>query len=290
MSTPIICTSQHLRTTPLTQRVAEELHSALESLGIEHLELANTNDYWCRDYMPVRIFDDGTYSKYKYRPDYLLNYKSKRKYITAQADACKGLKLFTPTDMHIIFDGGNYVRCSTKVIITDKIFSENPAWPANELLSHLHDALCADIVVIPWDMRDPFGHADGMVAVLDDGRLLLNNYIQEAGQHAFYRRLRKILDAHFDVVDLSYDCELEPDSWCYLNFLNLPNAILLPALSEHHDCPNDKEAIRVMKGLFPNKEIVPIYAKPIVKEGGALHCVTWEYVPKESPSYPNLAK
>lgn len=130
-------------------------------------------------------------------------------------------------------------------------------------------------------MRDPCGHADGMVAKLDDGRLLLNNYVQDKRNKAFYTRLHKILDAHFEVVDLSYDCNLDPDSWCYLNFLNLPNAILLPVLSQENDAENDQAAIKVFEGLFPHKKIVPIYAKPLIKNGGALHCVTWEYYPNK---------
>lgn len=288
MQHPIICISSYLRTTKATAGVAKDITEALDRLGIEHMELKNTNDYWCRDFMPVRVFDDGAYSKYTYRPDYLWDKVSKRQYITDQSDACKGLDLFAPTDMGIIFDGGNYVRCNGKVIMTDKIFMENPLWSAEELLRHLHHSLCAEIVIIPWDMRDPCGHADGMVVPLDDGRLLLNNYVQDKKNKAFYKRLHKILDVHFDVVDLSFDCKLEPDSWCYLNFLNLPNAILLPALSENFNCENDKEAIRVMQGLFSDKQIIPIYAKPLIKDGGALHCVTWEYVHNQKQIMPNL--
>lgn len=283
---PIICTSSYLRTTKATAGIAKAIVATLDQLGIEHMELQNTNDYWCRDYMPVQLFEDGAYSKYTYHPDYLWDEESERPYITEQQDACKDLDLFTPTDMGIIFDGGNYVRCNGKVIMTDKIFMENPQWPAEELLRHLHQELCAEIVIIPWDMRDPCGHADGMVAPLNDGRLLLNNYVQDKQNESFYKRLHKILDAHFEVVDLLFDCKLEADSWCYLNFLNLPDALLLPALSKNFDCENDKEAIRVMQNLFPGKQIIPIYAKPLVKDGGALHCVTWEYVPSKKQDLP----
>lgn len=285
---PIICTSSYLRTTKATAGIAHAITEALDRLGIEHVELQNTNDYWCRDFMPVRLFEDGGYSRYIYRPDYLWEEEAKRPYITEQSKACEGLDLFTPTNMDIIFDGGNYVRCNGKVIMTDKIFMENPQWSAEELLRHLHNALCAEIVIIPWDMRDPCGHADGMAAPLDDGRLLLNNYVQDKKNKAFYKRLHKILDVHFEVVDLTFDCKLESDSWCYLNFLKLPNALLLPALSDNFDCENDKEAIRVMQHLFPSKQIIPIYAKPLIKDGGALHCITWEYVPNKQHIIPSL--
>ena len=53
MNSPIIYTSKYLRTTPETVRVAEALSVALGRLNIEHRELVNTNDYRCRDYMPI---------------------------------------------------------------------------------------------------------------------------------------------------------------------------------------------------------------------------------------------
>ena len=75
-------------------------------------------------------------------------------------------------------------------------------------------------------------------------------------------------------------CKDNKDSWCYLNYLQLPNAILLPCLSEKIDCENDVAAIETFSNLFPNLKIVPIYSKPLINKGGAIHCVTWEYIEK----------
>lgn len=286
MTKPIIYTSDYLRKTAKTQSVAEAISVALDHLGIEHRELTNTNDYWCRDYMPVRLFDDGTYARYRYNPDYLVNHKTLRKYITNQQEACRGLKLFAPADMQIVFDGGNYVRCGRKVIMTDKILYENPEWPLLELIRHLENSLCAEIVLLPWDMTDFCGHADGMVAPLDDGRILLNSCWKQ-GNLKFHKRLLKILEAHFDVVELSYSCKSEKDSWWYLNYLQVPGGILLPCLSENADSPNDLAAIETFGQLFPNSEILPIYVQPLIKDGGAIHCVTWEYIEHEDKSLPS---
>lgn len=286
METPIIYTSELLRTTPETEHIANSIHTALkEKLHIEHRELKNTNNYWCRDYMPVMVFPDGTYSKFEYKPDYLVEYKTYQKTITNQDEACKEVSLFTPTNMGIIFDGGNYVRCGNKVIMTDKIFSENPQWPVHELLQRLRDALCADIVLLPWDMKDFCGHSDGMVAPLEDGRILLNSCWRDRAK-SFHRRLLKILEAHFDVVELDYGCKEFNDSWCYLNFLKVPNGILLPCLSEHLDSECDLAAKELFEKLFPGNEIIPIYAQPLIKLGGALHCVTWEYIEKPNVACP----
>lgn len=286
METPIIYTSELLRTTPKTEHIANSIHTALKKkLHIEHRELKNTNNYWCRDYMPVMVFPDGTYSKFEYKPDYVVEYKTHVKEVTNQDEACKGMSLFTPTNMGIIFDGGNYVRCGNKVIMTDKIFSENPKWPVHELLQRLRDALCADIVLLPWDMKDFCGHSDGMVAPLEDGRILLNSCWRDKSK-SFHRRLLKILEAHFDIVELDYGCKELNDSWCYLNFLKVPNGLLLPCLSENFDCDSDIAAKELFEKLFPGNTIIQIYAQPLIKEGGALHCVTWEYIEKKDVACP----
>lgn len=277
MQKPIIFTSEFLRTTPETNCISKAISAALKRLHIEHRELKNTNDYWCRDYMPIRISDNGIYAKYNYYPDYLVDYKTKRKYITKQEDACQGLDFLAPINLDIVLDGGNYVRCGNKVIMTDKIFMENPTWSARNLINHLSESLNVDIILLPWDMNDTCGHSDGMVSYLGDNRLLLNSCWRNADK-SFYKRLLKILQPHFEIIEPVYDCKEDKNSWCYLNYLQLPNAILLPVLSEKVDCENDMAAIEYFEGLFPNLEIVPIYALPLIKKEGALHCVTWEYI------------
>ena len=289
---PIICTSPYLRTTSYCNGVAKDLFAALDRLGIQHMELSNTMDIWCRDYMPVLLFDDGYYATYQYQPDYLWNKKCNRKYITNQTNASKGLEINTSLSMGLIFDGGNYVRHNDKrkstVFMTDKILMENSFCPSHELIVKLHLSLAADIVLLPWDMDEPYGHADGMVAPLPDGRLLLNNYCQTAkGKKIdYYKRLLKMLDGHFPFVELSYDCKLEEDSWCYLNFLKVPGAVLLPCLSRGAKCDNDQAAIEKFQELFPDDEIIPIYAKSLINRGGGLHCVTWEYFPYNNRCMP----
>lgn len=165
---------------------------------------------------------------------------------------------------------------------------ENPCWQLHELFQKLHLCFMADIILLPWDMDEPYGHADGMVAPLPDGRLLLNNYCQTAkGQKVgFYKRLLKLLEHDFSLVELAYDCKLEEDSWCYLNFLRVPGAVLLPCLSMGAICDNDLAAIERFKEIFPDDEIIPIYSKPLIKRGGGLHCVTWEYFPYKNRCMP----
>lgn len=281
MQKTAIYTSSHLRTTPGTACVAEAISAALNRLGVEHRELENTNDYWCRDYMPVMLSDDGIYAKYRYNPDYLADYRTNHKYITEQEAACRELDILAPTDLEIVFDGGNYVRCGDKVIMTDKIFMENPEWTPYGLLSHLTEKLHAEIILLPWDMCDKCGHSDGMVLPLNGDTLLLNSCWKN-NDKKFHRRLMKILEPHFNILEPVYGCKEEKYSWCYLNCLKLRDALLLPTMSENSDCDNDIAAVETFGRLFPQSEIIPIYSKPLIKKGGALHCVTWEFIKKDT--------
>ena len=108
----------------------------------------------------------------------------------------------------------------------DKVFSENPNWRPAALLDRMEEAFQAEIVLLPWDMKEPYGHSDGMVASLGDGRILLNNYRQMEKERGkpLTKRLIKILDYHFDIVELKYDCVPSDDSWCYLNYLEIGRA------------------------------------------------------------------
>ncbi|WP_309043264.1 agmatine deiminase family protein [Marinobacter sediminicola] len=58
----------------------------------------------------------------------------------------------------------------------------------------------------------------------------------------------------------------------YANFLIINGAVLLPV----YDVPQDEEATRIMSGIFPDREIIPINCRPLVKQHGSLHCVTMQ--------------
>ncbi|MEX0604196.1 MAG: agmatine deiminase family protein [Marinobacter sp.] len=58
----------------------------------------------------------------------------------------------------------------------------------------------------------------------------------------------------------------------YANFLIINGAVLLPV----YDVPEDTEAVRVMAGIFPDREIIPINCRALIAQHGSLHCVTMQ--------------
>lgn len=56
----------------------------------------------------------------------------------------------------------------------------------------------------------------------------------------------------------------------YVNFYIANDAVILP---QFHD-EADGAAVEVMKEAFPDREIIPIYARDIIVGGGNIHCIT----------------
>ena len=60
----------------------------------------------------------------------------------------------------------------------------------------------------------------------------------------------------------------------YANFLICNDALLYPTYGDTHD----KIVHEIFKGLFPNKEIIPINCLKLIEQGGSLHCSTMQVV------------
>lgn len=56
----------------------------------------------------------------------------------------------------------------------------------------------------------------------------------------------------------------------YVNYYTANKGIILPVFKDK----NDKVAIKILKKLYPNREIIPIYAREILLGGGNIHCIT----------------
>lgn len=59
----------------------------------------------------------------------------------------------------------------------------------------------------------------------------------------------------------------------YVNFYIANDAILVPQFAADNE-ESDKRAIAILSGLFPERRVVGIYARPIIVGGGNIHCIT----------------
>ena len=152
----------------------EVFRNLLSILDRGHLAcLPYTKSYkhvWARDYMPIQL-DKDRFLLYDYNPDYLRGYPD---YVPRYKSITNKLNLdCISTD--IVLDGGNVVKCGGKVIMTNKIFKENPKYGQRELLAKLEELLDVQVVLITWDKYEMYGHADGMVRYISGNSVLLNN-------------------------------------------------------------------------------------------------------------------
>lgn len=264
-SKQIIYFSQHLTAYSCWANIKQ----ALEENGIAYGLLPNTKDIWARDYMPA--YSNGHYVSYVYNPDYLQNEKNK-KYITDNVEEVFDFSNDSVTKTKLVIDGGNVIMCGDKVIMTDKIFVENSGFRKEEVVAEIERVFSAKLVVIPWDKEEEFGHADGMVRFVSDNHVLINQYKDIDPE--LRQKLIDALSPHFaKISELEYGKASSQNSWAHINYLQVDNYIFVPQLG----IMTDKLALEQISKVFPTSKVVPVEVKGIVKNGGALNCVSWNH-------------
>lgn len=272
--------SDRIRTDKKYESFWNDLEPKLIENKIPYGFIENTKDIWCRDYMPVQIFDKD-FVQFRYYPDYLVEDPKYHDRLTIQSEI--GLiDEFKPIISDLVIDGGNIVRSKTSVVMTDKIFKENPKYKNEEIISELKTVLSVDhIFIIPMIAKsyDLSGHADGMVRFLDDNTLLVSDY--SGYSVSFQKKMKTALDkTGLKIIPYpSENCEEKnQDSdytakGIYINFAQIGNNILFPMFGLPGE--KDMEALRLTQSLYPDCKVIPVNASDIAEGGGVLNCITW---------------
>ena len=245
-------------------RLWDSIHKALTERKICHgLLMQNPQYFWCRDYMPIQIAEDN-FVTYHFRPDYLLEEKDKY-------EICKAMN-YPMTRMDLVLDGGNVVKCGDSIVMTDKVFLENPDKSRVEVERILHEKLQSEILFLPWDTAEYCGHSDGIVHYAGEGRILVSSYYYDF-YPGFAKEIEKILEKKFDVIRLKFDVKRKSrNNWAYINFLQTEKLIMVPQLDLKEE---DAMAIEQVSKVFRDVEVIGIPAIEAVNGGGALNCVSW---------------
>ena len=254
----------------LNQHIVE----ALETNKIRYAYLSDTKDIWCRDFMPIQIEEDR-FVFYKYTPDYLQTPYYRRiqtnpeKVFQASQNRLEQLAQNAIT-IDLVIDGGNVVKCGDTIVMTEKVFVENKDKTRTEVERILKDAFRCDILFLPWDRKETFGHSDGIVHYAGDGKILLTNY--DDSSLYYFRRFRKVLEKHFEVFPLKYATKRRhAHSWAYINFLQIGKLVLVPQLG----LEEDEQALEQIGKVLSDFEVIGIPALEAVRRGGGLNCISW---------------
>ena len=181
----------------------------------------------------------------------------------------------------IVIDGGNVVLCGDNVVMTDKVFTENNRDKYDvDFLKQLEDTFGHKVIIIPWhatgtledEEADVYGHADGFIKYCGANRILMGNHRDSEEDEAI--KIRQILEENgYTVTEMLFTVQ-EPRydlNWAYINFLQVGNNIILPKFGINED----EQAKRFVQTAFPYCRIRKIDCNVIAKDGGALHCITW---------------
>lgn len=270
--TNMVYFSKRLETDLRFSETCTHITNILRSNTIKYDFLHETKDIWARDYMPIQI-SDNKYIEYRYDPDYLQGTRQGYRDLKTYPDiVCSTINLKT-VKSGIILDGGNVVKSSNCVILTDKIVKENRLFCSkSELIGRLKDLFEVDfIVLIPWDTIEEYGHSDGILRFIDDTTVLVSG-IYESDKKLLFRLKQSGLNWEFLRFNLR---NRDRRNWAYINFLQTKDLILLPKF----DIEEDNQALDQIKNYFPDYErehkIFQVDMTQIVKYGGALNCITW---------------
>ena len=215
-----------------------EFVDLLDELSIEWRMLEKTNEIWCRDFMPVQVAKNK-FVQFIFNPDYLDGYEF---LVTDPHAVCEMISL-KPIYSGLIIDGGNIVRSQTKVICTDKIYSENRKFSELEIRAELRRLLEVDeIISIPKEPYDIIGHSDGMIRFIDGDTVLLNSYSEcmPSFQLELLARLfefsgLKIESMPYRIFNTVNSDNIPSAKGNYINFLQIGKVIILPQYNIEED-------------------------------------------------------
>jgi agmatine deiminase len=250
----------------------ERFKSLLNENKIEFELLPNTKDVWAVDFMPVQI-EENKFVRFTYNPPYLQS-KKYLKTISNTDEICKALNIET-IKSEIIIDGGNVTKYTDKVIMTDRIFRDNPNIERKNLIKQLEQLFQIDkIVLVPEQPFDFTGHSDGMVRFIDNHNVIINDYSKEKPE--FSRAFEIALhNAGLNYEKIPYNVYENPSNdyanGDYINYLQMENIIIVPTFN----FKEDELAVRQLEQIFYSKKVVTIEGNEIANDGGIINCITW---------------
>ena len=246
--------------------------NVLNECNITFSFLPQTKDVWAVDYMPIQT-DLNKFIRFVYNPSYLQT----KKYLKTISDVdaiCAEIGIET-LKTNIIIDGGNITRTTNKIIMTDRVFVDNPTYERKQLIKELYELFQVDkIYFVPEQPGDFTGHSDGMVRFIDEQTVIINNYKQ--GKKEFYRAFEiAIHNTGLDYMKIPYNVygnkSNDQANGDYINYLQMENTVIVPTFG----IEEDDEAIKQFETLFAGQTIATIDSNEIANDGGILNCITW---------------
>jgi agmatine/peptidylarginine deiminase len=275
-----------------------------------------TNDTWARDHGFITLFDDLTIDNLRFEPTRsqlsnsklsnckLLDFKFNGwgEKFPADLDNAINRRLYDVGALHgeyvdhldFVLEGGSIESDGKGTIFTTSQCllapHRNQPLTRDEIEQRLKDYLCADRVLwidhgnLAGDDTD--GHIDTLVRICPDDTLLYIGCDDPSDEHYDDLRLMEEQLRTFRTIDGRpyhlmklpmpspiYDGDDRLPA-TYANFLVINGAVLVPTYAQ----PDlDAEAMRIIGQAFPDRDIVGIDCRPLIRQHGSLHCCTMQF-------------
>ena len=269
------------------------------SLFTFHSSLFTSNDTWARDHGFITLTDDEDHHRLL---DFCFNGWGEK--FPAELDNAINRRLYDEGKL-----GGKYVDCLDFVLEGGSIESDgrgtvftttgcllaphrNQPLTKAQIEERLKRELHAERILwidhgnLTGDDTD--GHIDTLVRICPDDTLLYMGCDNpEDEQYAELRLMEEQLKTFRTIDGRPYRLKKLPMPRpiydgddrlpaTYANFLVINGAVLCPTYAQ----PDlDAEALRIIGEAFPDREIVGIDCRSIIKQHGSLHCCTMQYYP-----------
>lgn len=254
-----------------------------------------TNDAWCRDHGPNFVYRTGPEGEEKVIVDWEYNAWG-GKYEPYDDDNSVPSRIAEMRSLPIVSTGmvleggaidvnGRGLLLTTEACLLNP--NRNPSMSRGEIERELGRWLGVQKVLwlgegIAGDDTD--GHVDDMARFVGEDTVLIaveenpedENYKPLQENYELLKRCTGLRGEPLNVVKLPmpapvhYEDERLPAS--YANFYIANSVVLVPT----YRCPQDEEALRVLRGCFPGREVVGIDCSDLIWGLGAIHCVTHE--------------
>lgn len=179
----------------------------------------------------------------------------------------------------LILDGGNVVMDDRYVLISCKVYRDNPSFSASELeyeLSSIFEG--RKLVIIEAEPEDPTGHADGQMQFLANG-ILGTNDLRVMQPKLWESNMRQLSKLDLLLVTIPYKpLDKTVAGWPVMNgnYINFAATSRDIVLSSYGDRDTENELSRLLRTIDPLRRQIHFLKSRVVDcLGGGLHCMTW---------------
>ena len=244
------------------------------------------DDSWLRDSGPIYIRGDGPNGERE-----AIHFRFNawgEKFPPWDRDAAIGGLIARGLGDHVrtvdlVLEGGSIVANGAGTLLTTEQCllhpSRNPSLTSDEIEATLIDAFGLERVV--WlgqgliEDRDTDGHVDLIAAFTDTGTVLLQTVPESDPNHANCEENRERVErAGLAVIPMPHLPRVtvagEEVAASYMNLYICNGAVIVPVTGAE----SDDEALAIIAGAFPDREVVAVPGAVIAYGGGGPHCIT----------------